>query len=181
MTEYRQRSVSVRVLAKELEVSNVVQKEDEDDDMSPKNLMLPSGGKANRVLISGTLLNVEEKSEGFWKATISDGSGSTALVFASSKYQKNSVKKIKNIDAPEYISVVGKPRAYEPDEDTTIITIRPEEINTIDSMVRDYRIYESAKMTVKRLSDEEYPDDYNSEQRTELVEGVIETLENLVE
>jgi len=52
---------------------------------------------------------------------------------------------------PSYVAVVGKARIYEPEKDSVFISIRPEEINSVESAIRDRWVLDTAELTLKRL------------------------------
>jgi RPA family protein len=54
------------------------------------------------------------------------------------------------IEPPEMIAVVGKVRIFE-GETRNFVSIRPEYIAVVDSEVRDYWVYETAKRTLERI------------------------------
>lgn len=180
MTRNNSREPAYRVLAKELMVSDEYYKLDPDQDKSPNYLVLPSGEDVNRVMVSGSVTTIEEVAEDYWKAKISDGSGSHSLIFAG-EWQREVANKLRETDVPEFVSVVGKPQVEEVGGNM-ITSIRPEEFNTIESLVRDYRIYEATKMTLSRLGSdgsERSEESYTSDEVKEVYEGVREALENL--
>lgn len=180
MTQRTTREPAYRVLAKELMVSTEQYKLEPDQEKSPNYLVLPSGKDVNRVLVSGSVTTIEEVSEGYWKAKITDGSGSQSLVFAG-EWEREVANKLRQTDAPEFVSVVGKPQVDEMGGNM-ITSIRPEEFNTVTSQVRNYRIYESAKHTLSRLGSEDSTksrDHYDEEDVKEVYDGVRNALENL--
>jgi hypothetical protein len=55
------------------------------------------------------------------------------------------------VAVPSYVAVVGKARIYEPEKNSVFISIRPEEINSVESTVRDRWVLDTAELTLKRL------------------------------
>lgn len=107
MTEYK-RNPAVRVSCTELERANTVVKKS-NEQKSPRYLKLPSGVKANRVLISGTLTDVLDVQEdgSFLLGNIVDGSGEVT-VSAGETYQQTAHDKLSDCVAPEYVTVIAK-------------------------------------------------------------------------
>lgn len=161
MSQEYQRNTAVRLLAGELNKSDYHFQET-DDERAPKYLLLPSGGKANRVMMGGTILSVEDTSdEGdnpFWKARVEDSSGEF-MMFAG-KYQPDAAETLRKIHnsedkPPAFVLVVGKTREYRPEgeEDEVIVNVRPESISVVDEQQKENWMYESARQTIDRLDD----------------------------
>ena len=158
--ESRTREPAKRVLAAELYEAEHFFKEG-DGEYAPSYMLLPSGGKANRVLAGGTLIELEDvgsDSEN-WKAKISDGSGEQFLVFAG-QYQPEAAAQLREIyengGTPEYVTVVGKPRSWEPeDSDDVIVSLRPESVNVVSEETRNKWLTEAAEATIERIQRDE--------------------------
>lgn len=65
-------------------------------------------------------------------------------------YQSEALVSLSNLTIPCFVAVVGKTKAYRPDEETTIISIRPETIVEIEAETRDYWVKETAARTLER-------------------------------
>ncbi len=159
-TDYK-REPAKRVLAAELDIADYHFKE-EDDDRAPNYLLLPSGGRANRVMMCGTLLEVEDvgNEEPFWKAVINDGS-SQFMAFAG-RYDPEAAQQLQAISndesmPPAYVAVVGKTREYRPEDDEgeVMINIRPKSITVIDESQRNNWKRETISHTLDRLERED--------------------------
>jgi RPA family protein len=192
MSQEYQRNPAVRMLAAELNKSDYHFQET-DDERAPKFLLLPSGGKANRVMMGGTVLSVEDASSGdgtpFWKAEVEDPSG-RFMMFAG-QYQPEAasvLQMIANSDdkPPAFVHVVGKTKEYRPEDDESevIVNIRPENVAIVDQQQKRNWLYETAESTINRLeqTEGEYvrmaEDRYGS--RAQLLrEDVQSTLESL--
>lgn len=186
MSAGMRREVAKRVFAGEFNRASHTFKES-DDERAPKYLLLPTGDKANRVFVVGTLTEKEDigSDSEYWRARVVDPTG-TFLVYAG-QYQPEAVEVIRELEPPAYVAVVGKPRTYEPDEpgESDVITsIRPETINVVDPDTRDRWIAETAKLTVERLQNggtdkykEKARDIYGSNK--DYRDIVIEALESL--
>lgn len=186
-----QRNKAVRVLATELQKADYHFKEN-DQERAPKYLLLPSGGKANRVMIGGTLLRVEDASSGdkpFWKAKVEDPTGNVTLL--AGDYQPEASSVLRSISEsedkpPAFVNVVGKTREYRPDdeEDKVIVNISPENVSVVTEEQKNNRLRETVDQTIERLeqTEGEYvrraEDRYGN--RTQLIKDeVLEALESI--
>lgn len=157
-----QRSTAQRVLAAELREADYHFKE-EDDEYAPNYLLLPSGGKANRVLIGGTLTSVEDRGQSgssFWKARVNDGTGDF-LVFAG-QYQPDAANTLRDIansgdKPPAFVLMYGKTKEFRPEDDEgeVIVNVRPEHVAVVDKQARNRWLHDSAEDTLERLESQE--------------------------
>lgn len=185
------RESAMRVLASELEASDYHFKE-EDSERAPNYLLLPSGARANRVMMGGTLMEVEDTSNDsspFWKARINDGTGEF-LAFAG-QYEPEAASTLQSVaqaddKPPAFVLLTGKTREYRPEDDESevIVNVRPERIALVDEEQRNIWLKETAEHTLKRLESDEGDYVRQSEDRygnrTELLkEGVVTALENI--
>lgn len=153
------REVARRVFAREFNDASYQFKESEDE-RAPNYSLLPTGEKANRVFIGGTVVEVEDvgTDNEYWRARVIDGSGaeeessaaSSFYVYAG-QYQPEAAAVLRELEAPEYVTVVGKPRAYETDDGNTNVAIRPESVTIVDQETREQWILETAEQTLDRL------------------------------
>jgi len=178
----RSREVAKRLFAAELREADHMFKED-DDEYAPSYMLLPSGGKANRVLVVGTLTEKEER-DGYFSCRINDSTGNF-LVYAG-QYQPEAADALRNIDAPAYVAVVGKPKTFESDEGDVISNVRPETVVEVSEGVRNKWVSETAEDTLERLNlspeNDEYverSEDHYGSERADIVDDVISALENL--
>ena len=111
--------------------------------------------RINRVLLGGVITEVEKLGSeagnecDLWKARISDPTG-VFIVYAG-QYQPEAAIFLSTVSVPSYVAVVGKARAYEPEKDSVFISIRPEEINSVEGTIRDRWVLDTAELTLKRL------------------------------
>lgn len=192
MSQEYQRNPAVRVLAAEINKADYHFQET-DDDRAPNYLLLPSGGKANRVMMGGTVLSVEDTSSGdgspFWKATIEDPTGQF-MVFAG-QYQPEAaqvLQMIANSDdkPPAFVHVVGKTKEYRPEDDEgeVIVNVRPEDIAIVDEQQKRNWLHETAEKTIERLEQDEgeyvrQSEDQYGDRVTLLKSDVQDVLESL--
>ncbi len=144
------REVARRVFASEFNDSTYTFKES-DDERAPNYALLPTGDRANRVFIVGTLTETEdvgEESE-YWRGRVVDPTG-TFFVYAG-QYQPEAAAVLRDAEPPAYVAVVGKPRTYEPEDGTINVSVRPESIAVVDAATRDRWVVETATRTLERI------------------------------
>ncbi|XVH32961.1 RPA family protein [Haloferacaceae archaeon DSL9] len=145
------REVARRVFAQEFNDSSYTFKES-DDERAPVYLLLPSGERANRVFLVGTLTEKDDVGEDneYWRGRIVDPTG-TFFVYAG-QYQPEAASALRELEPPAYVAVVGKPRTYETDDGSVNVSVRPESITEVDAATRDRWVVETARRTVERLA-----------------------------
>ncbi|RRJ31189.1 RPA family protein [Halocatena pleomorpha] len=125
------------------------------EDRAPVYALLPTGERANRVFVAGTLTETQDvgsESE-YWQGRVVDPSG-TFFVYAG-QYQPEAATVLREAEPPVYVSIVGKPRTYETDDGEMNVSLRPESISITDAGTRDRWVVETALRTVERASDAE--------------------------
>ncbi len=148
------RNTAKRVFARELNDAEHQFKES-DDERAPNWSLLPTGEKANRIFIAGTLTettNVGNDSE-YWRGRIVDGSGEKFYIYAG-QYQPDAMAFLRQTDPPAYVTVVGKPSTYtnnDEDDDNVYVSVRPEEIQIVEEETRNNWIIETANHTLARV------------------------------
>ncbi|SNR37241.1 RPA family protein [Halorubrum vacuolatum] len=145
------REVARRVFATEFNDAGYTFKES-DDERAPVYALLPTGASANRVFFVGTLTEKDDVGDDaeYWRARIVDPTG-TFFVYAG-QYQPEAASTIRDLEAPAYVAVVGKPRTYETDDGTIRVSVRPESITEVDAAVRDRWVVETAERTLERVA-----------------------------
>ncbi|ELZ70819.1 rpa-associated protein [Haloferax volcanii DSM 14919] len=145
------REVARRVFAQEFNDAGYTFKES-DDERAPVYLLLPTGESANRVFLVGTLTEKEDVGEDneYWRGRIVDPTG-TFFVYAG-QYQPEAASALRDLDAPAYVAVVGKPRTYETDDGSINVSVRPESITEVDAATRDRWVTETADKTLDRIA-----------------------------
>ena len=180
------REVARRAFAREFNDASYTFKES-DDERAPVYLLLPTGERANRVFVVGTLTETEDvgdESE-YWRGRVVDPTG-TFFVYAG-QYQPEAAGVLRDTEPPAYVAVTGKPRTYETDDGSVNVSLRPESITVVDAATRDRWVVETAERTVERLerfadgegeyvamAREHYGDDVS-----EYREAVVEALEGI--
>ncbi len=145
------REVARRVFAREFNDATYTFKES-DDDRAPVYVLLPTGQRANRVFVVGTLTETEDVGEDseYWQGRVVDPNGDTFFTYAG-QYQPDAASMLRELEPPEYVAVVGKPRTYETDDGDVNVSVRPESINRVDETTRDRWVVEAAARTIERI------------------------------
>lgn len=145
------REIAYCIFAAELKESNLQAKEGQDQ-YSPQYLITPTGAKANRVFIVGTLTEKEDigTDSEFWRGRIVDPTG--AFFVSAGQYQPEAAQVLAKTAPPEFIAVVGKPATYTTKEGNVLISIRAESMHVVDAATRDRWVVETANLTTKRLA-----------------------------
>ncbi|WP_423996160.1 RPA family protein [Halorubrum trapanicum] len=145
------REVARRVFATEFNDAGYTFTES-DDERAPVYALLPTGESSNRVFFVGTLTEKEDVGEDseYWRGRIVDPTG-TFFVYAG-QYQPEAASKLRDLEPPAYVAVVGKPRTYETDDGTVRVSVRPESITEVDAATRDRWVAETARRTVERVA-----------------------------
>jgi len=182
------REVARRVFATEFNDATFTFKES-DDERAPVYSLLPTGESANRVFIVGTLTETEDVGEDseYWRGRVVDPTG-TFFVYAG-QYQPEAASALRDLDTPSYVAIVGKPRAYETEDGTVNVSVRPESITEVTADVRDRWVVETAERTLERIQAfEDEGNEYAQRAKAEYDlplsryrEAVIEALEDLDE
>ncbi len=151
MSSVPTREVARRVFAREFNDATYTFKES-DDDRAPVYVLLPTGERANRVFVVGTLTETQDVGEDseYWQGRIVDPNGGTFFTYAG-QYQPDAASMLRELEPPAYVAVVGKPRTYETDEGEINVSIRPESITKVDESVRDRWVVETAERTLDRI------------------------------
>ncbi|MFB6173656.1 MAG: RPA family protein [Halobacteriales archaeon] len=144
------REVARRVFAREFNDAGYTFKES-DDERAPVYLLLPTGERANRVFVVGTLTETEDVGDDseYWRGRVVDPTG-TFFVYAG-QYQPEAAGALRDLEPPAYVAVAGKPRTYETDDGTVNVSVRPESITVVDATARDRWVVETAERTLDRI------------------------------
>lgn len=152
-------------------------------------VLLPTGEKANRVFVVGTLTETENVGfeEEYWQGRIVDPTG-TFFAYAG-QYQPEAAGMLRETEPPAFVAVVGKPRSYETDDGNTNVSLRPEHLTIADESARHQWVTETAERTLDRLEAFDNPDNEYAqmarEQYGDMVakyrEATIKALESLEE
>jgi RPA family protein len=144
------REVARRVFAREFNDASYTFKES-DEERAPVYVLLPTGERANRVFVVGTLTETEDVGDDseYWRGRVVDPTG-TFFVYAG-QYQPEAAGVLRELEPPAYVAVAGKPRTYETDEGDVNVSVRPESITVVDETTRDRWVAETAERTLERI------------------------------
>jgi len=182
------REVAQRTFAAEFNDATYTFRES-DDDRAPVYVLLPTGAKANRVFVVGTLTETEDvgSEDEYWQGRIIGPTG-TFFVYAG-QYQPEAAGMLRETEPPAFVALVGKPRTYETDDGNVNVSLRPEHLTIVDEVARHRWVTETAERTLDRL--EAFDDETNEyaqmarEQYGEMMakyrEATVEALESLDE
>ena len=149
MADY-QREPALRLFAQEFrDARATIQGQGERD---PSYVVSPTGAKVNRLHVVGVCTDVEAVGESgdLYRARISDPTG-VFTVYAG-QYQPGPQQFLSELtELPAFLAVTGKARTYEPEPGSVFVSIRPENITTVDAATRDQWIVETARRTIERL------------------------------
>ncbi|HIH02184.1 TPA: hypothetical protein HA259_09025, partial [Thermoplasmata archaeon] len=112
----------------------------------------PLGAKVNRMLVVGTVTEVEdvgEEGKPRYRARVEDLTGT--FYISAGEYQPEAAAALSKISPPAFAAIVGKSRAYSPEEGVKYLSIRPERIREVNGQERDYWVLETARNTLKRI------------------------------
>lgn len=183
------REVARRVFAGEFNDGSHTFKES-DEERAPVYLLLPTGERANRIFIVGTLTETEDIGDDseYWQGRVVDPNGDPFFVYAG-QYQPEAASMLRELEPPAYVAITGKPRTYETDDGSINVSVRPESITKVDAATRDRWVAETAERTLERIeafgedtneyarmAEEQY--DLPPEQYKTLVISALESLED---
>jgi RPA family protein len=158
-TSVPSREVARRAFAAEFNDATYTFKES-DDERAPVYSLLPTGQRANRVFVVGTLTETEDVGDDseYWRGRIVDPTG-TFFAYAG-QYQPEATSVLREVETPAYVAVVGKPRSYETDEGDVNVSLRPESITVVDGETRNRWVVETAERTLDRIESFGEADEY---------------------
>ena len=180
------REVAQRAFAEEFNDGTYTFRES-DEERAPVYVLLPTGAKANRVFVVGTLTETEDvgSDDEYWQGRVVDPTG-TFFVYAG-QYQPEAAGVLRETEPPAFVAVVGKPRTYETDDGTVNVSLRPEHLSIVTETDRHQWVTETAERTLDRLEAFDNPNNEYAqmarEQYGEMIakyrEATIEALESL--
>lgn len=116
-------------------------------------IITPLGAKVNRMLVVGVATDIEsigEEGKPRYRARVADPTGT--FYVSAGEYQPSAAASLAKMSPPAFAAIVGKSRAYTPEEGVKYLSIRPERVVEVDAEARDYWILETAKSTLLRIS-----------------------------
>jgi Uncharacterized protein conserved in archaea len=145
------REVAKHVFAAELNEATYTFKTSQAE-RAPVYVALPTGERANRVCVVGTVTDVEDvgtDEQEYLRAQVVDPTG-MFWVYAG-QYQREALKKLKWIQPPEFLTVVGKPRTCKTDDGTINVSLIPGDVGIVDIKTRNSWVFETARRTLERV------------------------------
>ena len=145
-----QREVAWRVFAEEYNSSTLEHTGEGEKPVS--YIITPLGAKINRMLIVGVVTDIEDVGEEGklrYRARITDPTGT--FYVSAGEYQPSAALALSKMSPPAFAAVVGKSRAYTPEQGVKYLSIRPERIREVDAEARDYWTLETARSTLQRI------------------------------
>ena len=115
-------------------------------------IITPLGAKVNRMLVVGVATDIEsigEEGRPRYRARVADPTGT--FYVSAGEYQPAAAASLSRMSPPAFAAVVGKSRAYSPEEGVKYLSIRPERVVEVDAAARDYWILETARSTLLRI------------------------------
>ncbi|MBQ6548148.1 MAG: glycerol dehydrogenase, partial [Candidatus Methanomethylophilaceae archaeon] len=112
----------------------------------------PLGTMINRVMISGVLTEIENSGtddEPMWKGRVQDIAGN--FFISVGKFQQEASASMANLEAPCYVSIIGKVRTYTTNDGRTFVSVRPEHIVRIEEDDYFAWLLETSRSLWKRL------------------------------
>lgn len=145
-----EREAAKRVFAAELREVKIQFREG-DDRKSPGFVLLPTGERANRIFIVGTMTEKEKRGDQnmYYLARVADPTG-TFYVMAGS-YQPDAMQQMAMIEPPAFVAVVGKPTLFEAQSGAIRVTVRAESITPVDADTRNIWVLDTARNTLERI------------------------------
>ncbi len=144
------REVAWRVFAEEYNSSTLEHSGEGEKPVS--YIVTPLGAKVNRMLVVGVVTDIEDigaEGKQRFRARISDPTGS--FYVSAGEYQPSAAMSLSKMSPPTFAAIVGKSRAYTPEEGVKYLSIRPERIREVDAGARDFWVLETAKSTLLRI------------------------------
>ena len=144
------RETAFRLFSRELNSS--VESKKGTEEMSPSYVISPLGTMINRVMIAGVLTEIENagtEEEPMWRGKVQDVAGN--FFISVGKFQQEASASMANLEAPCYVSIIGKVRTYTTNDGRTFVSVRPEHIVRIDENEYFAWLLETARSLWNRL------------------------------
>ena len=144
------RETAYRVFSRELNSS--IESKKGTEEMSPSYIISPLGTMINRVMISGVLTEIENagtEEEPMWRGKVQDVAGT--FFISVGKFQQEASASMANLEAPCYVSIIGKVRTYTTNDGRTFVSVRPEHIVRVEEDDYGAWLLETARSLWGRL------------------------------
>ncbi len=149
-----ERMKAARLFAAELKTTTIEVPKKGGDQYESQLYLTQTGAKAARVMIVGTATEIEDigTDNNFYRMRVSDPTG--VHFVTAGQYQPEAAKVMQELiqRLPVFVAVIGKVSLYNNGENTTLVSIRAEQVSIVDENIRDTWLLETAKSTLDRLS-----------------------------
>ncbi|MFZ3168551.1 MAG: hypothetical protein WA130_13125 [Candidatus Methanoperedens sp.] len=149
-----ERMKAARLFAAELKATTVEVPKKGGDQYESQLYLTQTGAKAARVMVVGTATEIEDigTDNNFYRMRVSDPTG--VHFVTAGQYQPEAAKAMQELiqRLPAFVAVIGKVSLYNNGENTTLVSIRAEQVAIVDENIRDTWLLETAKSTLDRLS-----------------------------
>jgi RPA family protein len=138
------REVAWRIFAREFNAATV--ELPGEDQYAPTYVVSPMGAMINRVYITGVLTeceNIGTEHEPLWRGRVSDPTD--VFYISAGQFQPKAAQTLAELEVPALIGIVGKARTYSPDDMTTYVSIRVEQVKVISQELRNYWVLEACR------------------------------------
>jgi len=143
------REVAWRVFAEEYNSSSLEHTGEGEKPVS--YIVTPLGARVNRMFVVGVVTDIEDLGEPGkprYRARVTDPTGT--FYISAGEFQPAAAAALSKIQPPAFVAIVGKSRAYTPEEGVKYLSIRPERIAVVDAAARERWVLETAKSTLRR-------------------------------
>jgi RPA family protein len=148
-----ERMKAARLFAAELKATTVEVPKKGGDQYESQLYLTQTGAKAARVMVVGTATEIEDigTDNNFYRMRVSDPTG--VHFVTAGQYQPEAAKVMQELiqSLPAFVAVIGKVSLYNNGENTTLVSIRAEQVSIVDENIRDTWLLETAKTTLDRL------------------------------
>jgi RPA family protein len=149
-----ERMKAARLFAAELKTTTVEVPKKGGDQYESQLYLTQTGAKAARVMVVGTATEIEDigTDNNFYRMRVSDPTG--VHFVTAGQYQPEAAKVMQELiqRLPVFVAVIGKVSLYNNGENSTLVSIRAEQVSIVDENIRDTWLLETAKATLDRLS-----------------------------
>jgi RPA family protein len=124
-----------------------------EEQYAPTYLLSPLGALINRVYFTGVLTeceNIGTDLEPLWRGRVSDPTD--VFYISAGQFQPQAARILSELEVPALIGIVGKCRTYSPDDTTTYVSVRVEQVKTVTQELRDYWVLEACRSLGDRLN-----------------------------
>ena len=81
---------------------------------------------------------------------MSDPTG--VFYLSAGQFDPGAAKTLSELEPPRFVAVIGKARAYSPEEGTTLLSVRPEVIKPVGEPERDAWVMDACRSTLRRVN-----------------------------